>query len=165
MNTSILTDNVYPLKDYRDPREQAVSVESVLASMKAHDAERRAAGLPPDYSHAPESVFDNALRGRLPASDICSACGHTRAQHFDHSGCILLGCEHAQTHHPTWPMNPVVYGDPYPSVTVEVRKTLLADCGPALAAFLSTFAHDDLLGIAHRLGKAAIAAYTKELAK
>lgn len=185
MNRAILAQNVIPMKDYSDPREQTVTLrpgeqpamaaevsytpptdeqwerlrvlDSLYTLIQQYGAPRVQTWVRnlSTMANGSQSVFLRALRGDLPADNLCAVCGWPTDGH--EAGCASSPSRQTR--------NPVSYCDARPAVTYAVRVAILTQCGPALEEFCKTLDYDTLTATAATCGQAAVAAYTQERAK
>ena len=125
------------VKDYPDPREQDVATAESIARAKA---ERERALAEP-------CVCQIALK-----------------HHWNLMG-QWIGCEGAARQR-QMPRNPERWNDPTPDVTAAVKLAMVdGTCGPRFEIEMAGYTNDEQLDIAHALGRAAVAAYIREMGK
>ena len=128
------------VKDYPDPREQDVATpESIARAKAACEAERLMVGL--------------------------CVCGALVGHHYNLNG-DKLSCEAAKRRSAHGPRNPERWNDASPHVTAAVRQAMVdGTCGPRLEIEMAGYTNEEQLDIAHALGRAAVAAYIREMGK
>ncbi len=120
------------------------------------------------FDPPPPDPREQAVRGH-DWTHRCVGCQLSIRAHFDSSGDIFLGCEHAAKveRDPSllWPANPLVYNDPHATVTAAIQRAILVECGPAMSTFVQTLTGDDLLLLCRELSSIAVAAHIAEMAE